>query len=74
MRWPTCWAIDLVDRDAGADVASALFFSADAGEERAVAAGVVAGAVGPAVGRLVVEAAEDLDLSLSGSSGCERAA
>ena len=49
----------LVDGDAGADVGGALL-EAHAGEERAVAAGVVAGAVRPGVGRLVVEAAEDV--------------
>ena len=60
MRWPTSRGDHLVDRDAGADVGRALV-QADAGEERAVAAGVVAGAVGARLGVLVVEAAEDLD-------------
>ena len=54
----------------------ALFFEPDAGQERAVAAGVVAGAVRPGVGRLVVQAAEDLDRCLRPSpaaASCGRA-
>ena len=61
----------LVDRDAGADVGGALL-QADAGQERAVAARVVAGAVGPAVGRPVVQAAEDLDQALERLQRLER--
>ena len=53
----------LVDGDPGPDVGGALL-QADAGQERPVAARVVAGAVGPAFGRLVVQAAEDLDQAL----------
>ena len=44
VRWPTSPGDHLVDGDAGPDVGGALL-QADAGQERAVAAGVVAGAV-----------------------------
>ena len=54
----------LVDGDPGPDVGGALL-EADAGQERAVAARVVAGAVGAAFGRAVVQAAEDLDQVLA---------
>ena len=63
---------DLVDRDPGADVRRALV-QADAGQERAVASSVVARAVGPALGRLVVEAAEDLDVALERFQGLQGA-
>ena len=51
---------DLVDRNARADVGGALL-EPHAGEKRAVAARMIAGAVGPALGRLVVQAAQHLD-------------
>ncbi len=59
----------LVDRDAGADVGGALL-EPDAGEKRAVAARVIAGTVGPALGRPVVQARPAPGPScLIGSSG-----
>src|SRR5262249_11977889 len=63
----------LVDGDAGADVGGALV-QTHAGQERAVAAGVVAGTVPAGVGRLVVEAAEDLDELPARLQRLERAA
>ena len=53
----------LVDGDPGADVRGALL-QPDAGQERPVAARMVAAAVGAAVGRPMVQAAEDLDHAL----------
>ena len=63
MRWPIwraiTWSIEIPARMFGGAL-----LQADAGQERAVAARVVAGAVGAAVGRPVVQAAEDLDHAL----------
>ena len=73
MRWPTCWASDLVDGDPGVDIGRALL-EPNAGQERAVAARVVAGAVGPALGRLMVQPAQDLDQLLDRLQRLEGAA
>ena len=50
----------LVDRDAGPDIGRALL-QAHARQERAIAASVVAAAVGSANGRAVIQAAQNLD-------------
>ena len=52
---------DLVDRDARVDVGAGGLADADAGEERAAGAGVVAGSVGAGGGVHVVETGDDLD-------------
>jgi hypothetical protein len=50
----------LVDRHAGMDVGAGGFFDADAGEEGAAGAGMVAAAVGAGGGIAVVQAARNL--------------
>ena len=73
MRWPTCCAITWSIETPGPDVGGALL-EPDAGQERAVAARMIAGAVRAAVGRLVVQPAQDLDQLLDRLQRLERAA
>ena len=58
----------LIDGDAGTNVGGA-FVETHAGEQGAVAAGVVAAAVGPRIGGMVVDLAEDLQLALVAFQG-----
>ena len=73
MRWPT-WLAITWSMETPAWMSVALFFRRTPVRNVPLPRAWSPAPSGPAVGRLVVEAAEDLDQVLSGSSGCERAA